>query len=176
MAEKESGFRRMVEENRDKLYRVCRFYSKGRDEAADLYQDVLINIWNALDSFRGESMASTWMYRIAVNTAIDFTRREKSRMTMLQKVKMEPSFFMNGSIDTEEKRLQEQRLDTIHQQLNLLPIVDRAIMTLVLENLPGREIAEITGLTEANVRVRIHRVKQLLKDELIQWKENGNES
>lgn len=153
-------FDALVAEHRNRLYRICRAYLP-RDPAAaqDLYQDILVQLWTHLPTFRGEAQLGTWVYRVAVNTALLFQRREQRR----------PS--APGGPDPETLPLaaspppddgQEALLAQLHRCIAQLPAADRLLVSLVLEDASYQQIADVLGLTVSNVGVRLNRLKKKL--------------
>jgi len=163
---KEEQFKQIVADNGDRIARICRYYNPNAEDQKDMYQEVLVNIWNSLDRFRGDSAISTWVYRIAVNTSLDFAGKKFRNMKLI--VNGDPQ-NLNILLDDDELELKikkEARFEQLQEQLNLLSVIDKALMSLVLEGLSMREIADVIGLTEPNVRVKIHRIKDQLKQNL----------
>ena len=163
---KEIRFKQIVEENKGRIKGICSYYSPIAEDRKDLYQEILVNIWKSLDKFRGEAAISTWIYRIAVNTSLSFAGKAYKNLNL--RIDQSPQ-SMNLLLDDEEleqKLKTEQRLEELETQLNLLSVIDKALISLVLEGLSIREIADIIGLTEPNVKVKIHRIKDHLKQQL----------
>ncbi len=162
MEDREKKFRQLIAENHDRIYRICSYHSAGGEDCNDLYQQVLINIWQSLRNFRGDSKISTWIYRIAMNTSIDFIRAENRRLMKRNRFQTESAIFTQPD-ERWEKLRKEKMLDELQTQINQLSIIDKLIMSLVMEEVGSKEIAEIVGITEGNVRVKIHRIKEYLK-------------
>ena len=163
---KEEQFKQIVADNGDRIARICRYYNPNVEDQKDMCQEVLVNIWKSLDRFRGDSAISTWVYRIAVNTSLNFTGKTFRNMKLM--VDSDPQ-NLNVLLDDDELELKikkEDRFEQLQEQLNLLSVIDKALMSLVLEGLSMREIADVIGLTEPNVRVKIHRIKEQLKQNL----------
>ena len=163
---KEEKFNEIVSESSDSIRRICRYYNSNAEEQKDMYQEVLVNIWKSLDSFRGDSAISTWVYRVAVNTALTFTGKAYRHMKLI--VNGETA-NLNSILDEEnlkEKLEQEKQLERLQTELNQLSVIDKALISLMLEGLSMKEIAEVIGVTEPNVKVKIHRVKAQLKEKL----------
>lgn len=160
---KEQRFRELVGQNKDRIERICRYYAPRHDDWHDIYQEVLINIWKSLESFRGEAAISTWIYRIAVNTSLGYAGRELQRLRLnlpddgyhMMRLMQEDS---SGVLE------KEYRFAEMELALNQLTVVDKLLMSLVLEDLSTREIADIMGITESNVRVKIHRIRESLRN------------
>lgn len=122
--------------------------------ADDLLQEVFIKVWQHYDKFRGESQISTWMYRIAVNTCLQYLRADKSKHnTALDNLQ-----WKEDDAETEK----EQQVQLLYKCISELAETDRLIITLMLEEVPYPEIAAATGISEGNLRVKIHRIKQQL--------------
>lgn len=154
---KELEFEILYNTHKDKLFRLCLGFAKDRALAHDLFQEILIKIWNHLDSFRNESTISTWIYRVAYNTAITFSAKEQK--------KPDQTALPNG-IDLAEaesnSQEQELQLQKLYKAINLLPETDRVIATLLLEDTPYKTIAEVTGISENYVAVKVNRIKSSL--------------
>lgn len=163
---KEEQFKQIVAENGNRIARICRYYNPNHEDQKDMCQEVLVNIWKSLERFRGDSSVSTWVYRIAVNTSLNFSGKTFQNMKLM--VDSDPQ-TLNVLLDDDELEVKiknEARFEQLQEQLNLLSVIDKALMSLVLEGLSMREIADVIGLTEPNVRVKIHRIKEQLKQNL----------
>jgi RNA polymerase sigma-70 factor (ECF subfamily) len=124
-----------------------------------LYQETLLNLWKAFKSFREESAFSTWAFRITVNTALKFISKDK-RLNATKKSYSSQDL----SIEDSNKISEQNEIDILNKSILQLPLIDMIIISLVLEEVPSKEIAKIIGLTDSNVRVRIHRAKNTLKN------------
>lgn len=164
MYSKEERFRKLVEEQRDRILSVCRYFSKDQADQKDLYQEILINTWNGLDSFRGDARPGTWMYRIAINTALGFAGKIKKRMQVSVSLDNRDFAALTEENPGSDIQVKEMLLAEMENQINQLSVIDKILITLMLEDLSNREIAEIVGITEPNVRVKIHRIKNLLRE------------
>lgn len=153
-------FEALVAANHDRLYRICRAYLP-RDPAAaqDLYQDILVQLWTHLPHYRGEAQLSTWVYRVAVNTALLFKRREQHRPTG-----PDPSTLAQElPADSDEAaRAHNGLLDHLHQCIARLSDPDRLVVSLLLEDASYQQIADVLGLSLSNVGVRLNRLKKKL--------------
>ena len=163
---KEIRFRQIVEENSVRISRICNYYSKNAEDSKDLYQEILINIWKSLDKFRGESSVNTWIYRIAVNTSLTFAGKSYRNLNLSIDQMPQGIGVLLDDDELEKKQKTESHLEELETQLNLLSIIDKALITMMLEGLSMREIADVIGLTEPNVKVKIHRIKENLKQQL----------
>lgn len=163
---KEIRFRQIVEENGNRISRICSYYSKNAEDRKDMYQEILVNIWKSIDKFRGDSAVSTWIYRIAVNTSLTFAGKSYRNMNLnIDQLPQSIGILLDDD-ELEQKQRTESNLEELETQLNLLSIIDKALITMVLEGLSMREIADVIGLTEPNVKVKIHRIKEHLKHQL----------
>jgi RNA polymerase sigma-70 factor (ECF subfamily) len=171
---KEEQFNQIVSEQRGRIERICSYYTANKQERQEIFQEVLINIWKGIDRFRGESAIGTWIYRIAVNTAISHIGKVNKYLKFsihIDPQHIKPLFDEQTPQEREEQEAQYERLQS---ELNLLSIIDKTLISLMMEGLSTKEIAEVVGITEPNVRVKIHRIKSELKT-IIKGEHHGNE-
>lgn len=145
-------FEEIHQEYWPKVYRQCMGYMNNHDAAKDIAQETFIKIWQQLPQFRNESAISTWIFRIAVNTCL----------RQLDKDKKMPKSELPLEIPEEVPTNKEPQVQFLYQCISELPEIERIIITLELEDLKQKEIAKIVGLSESNVRVKIHRIKEKL--------------
>ena len=157
-AERERLFLDLFAGNKARIHRLCHGYLNSSADAEDLFQEVMANVWNSLPRFRGEASPATWFYRIAVNTAL-IHRRKRPREEPLTDVA-----DRGGS--PQQTLEQEERLAALRHAIGGLPDGDRLVVTLLLEGLSYKEIAEITGMTVNYVGVKISRIKQALEQSM----------
>ena len=150
----EKQFKEIYRDYHAKVQRLCMGYTGDYDMAADLLQEVFIKVWENLPKFRGESQVSTWLYRITVNTCLLSLRKSKRENTVTWDDK-------NSKI-IEEAHDKENQIQLLHKCISELNETDRVIITLLLEEVPYAEIAQVTSISEGNLRVKIHRIKQQL--------------
>lgn len=132
-------------------------YTNTADDEQDLFQEIVLQLWKSYDSFKGNSKISTWMYRVALNTAITlFRKKTKSPQTD----ELMDHHHYNVLEDDGER---QQQISLLYKVVKLLPEVERAIVMMYLDDLPYREIAENLGITEVNARVKMNRLKKTLK-------------
>ena len=156
--QRERIFMDMVNEHRQLIYKVCYMYSTDASYLKDLYQEILINIWNGLDSFRSESKVSTWIYRVAINTCVAFIRKHSKEQHAASVDEIaDVAFADDGS--------RMANLREMYRLINGLGKIDKAIVLLWLDEHSYDEIAEIVGLSKANVASRLYRAKQKLVDD-----------
>ena len=165
MQNKEERFNTLIKENQTRILRICKYYAPVTEDQKDIYQEILVNIWKSLENFRGDAQESTWIYRIALNTAMGFAGKEFRRMRIVLDGG-EKNFTNLISEDDHEVKVKEDQLNILQNHLNQLSVIDKAIMSLVIEDLSSKEISEIIGITEPNVRVKIHRIKESLREQL----------
>lgn len=165
MDRKEEKFRQLVAENKARIMRVTGYYAPSEEDRKDICQEILVNIWKSLDLFRGDSKIETWIYRIAVNTSLSFAGKEYRRMRLNVDID-DPGIAAKLTDEAGDALSGEKRSQRLQSCLNGLGVIDKAIMGLVLDDLSYKEIAEIIGLTEPNVRVKIHRIKESLRNQM----------
>lgn len=153
-----------IKENEGIIYKVSRLYTNTAEDQKDLFQEIVYQLWKSHGSFKKNSKISTWIYRVALNTAISNLKKEKRKET---RVTLD-NFLLNHpyEIDTET----EERIALLYAHIKKLSIVERGIILLHLEGKNYDEIAAITGFTKTNVGTRLGRIKQKLKSQI----NNGN--
>lgn len=154
-------FEEIYQEYWQKIFRLCMGYVNDYALAQDLAQETFIIVWQQLPNFRNEANISTWVFRIASNNCL----RQIEKQKRFQKVEM-PKQLMEENTESIEPKIQ-----FLYKCISELNEIDRIIISLELENLKQSEIATIVGLSEANIRVKIHRIKEKLTQK---FKENGH--
>ena len=150
----ETAFAQMVKEHKNTIYTVCFMFSKDSDEVNDLFQEVLINLWQGFASFEGKSKIDTWIWRVSFNTCISQERKKKR--TSAIPLTMGIDLFNDKDDDTKQVKM-------LYDRIHRLKPFDRAIVLLWLEGMPYDEIAAIVGITTKNVSIRLYRIKEELK-------------
>lgn len=163
MNSKEQQFSALIKENQGLIVKVSRLYTNSLEDQEDLFQEIVLQLWRSYDSFKGNSKISTWMYRVALNTAITLFRK-KTRAP--QTDELQESYFKQFLEDDGEK---EQQVALLYKVIKMLPHVERAIVTMYLDDLPYKDIAENLGITEVNARVKMNRLKKTLKQLMDQY-------
>lgn len=153
------SFTNLLDDHKDKIYRICCYYVAHEEDRKDLYQESLLNIWKGFKNFRKDAAFTTWMFRITVNTALSFLSKKRSTD---QKNKQYAELIEDS--DQSSEYTDHDEINLLHKRISQLPLLDMIIISLVLEEIKSKEIAKITGLTESNVRVRLHRAKETLKN------------
>ena len=157
---KQSDFIRLIREHEGIIYKISRVYFDQEEDQKDLYQEIVYQLWKSYDSFDDRSKWSTWMYRVALNTAISFLKRDKSKLKKvssegLDNFKMEPF-----------DPVMEERIEWLYKSIQELNVVEKGIILLYLEGKRHDEIASITGFSTTNVGTRISRIKEKLKRQI----------
>ncbi|MDH5400000.1 MAG: sigma-70 family RNA polymerase sigma factor [Cyclobacteriaceae bacterium] len=155
----ENAFLEAIEQDRHKLLRICSVYAKDEDDKKDLFQEALINIWQSMSGFNGHASLSTWMYRITLNVCL---RLQSKNAKMTDKFRNLDSISIENIRTDEKDNGEHAKLVQLRNCIKKLNDADKAVITLYLEELPYKDISEITGLSENNVAVKIKRVKEKL--------------
>ena len=151
----ENEFVNLIHEYQKIIYRVCKMYRETREDQEDLFQEIVYQLWKSYPSFKGESKISSWMYRIALNTAIAIFRKRKLPVKCAEKLPEDLYSEATNTVSENEERLFEA--------LRTLNDADKALISLFLEGFTYQEMAAITGITESNTGVRLNRIKNKLK-------------
>jgi RNA polymerase sigma factor (sigma-70 family) len=158
LKEKEKEFLARIESHKGILYKVSKMYMDNPDDQDDLFQEIICQLWKAYDSFRNESQFSTWMYRVAVNTAIVFFKKEKRKVDN----------YALSSDDIKEEigdsEIKESQINHFYKAVQELDKIDKAIIFYQLEGFSHKEIADNLGISEGNARVKLNRAKEKLKE------------
>ncbi|TKB96004.1 RNA polymerase sigma factor [Pedobacter cryophilus] len=157
MSNKEQVFKEIFQANSKKIYHLCFGYTGDDDAANDLLQETFLKVWQNLEKFRNQAMISTWIYRIAVNTCLTYLKSEKRQA----KDELTPNIIENKVEEVSEK---QEQIKTLYQCISKLEENERIIITMVMDEVPYPEIAEISGISEGNLRVKIHRIKHKLTE------------
>ena len=157
--DKRSRFLELVEQNQDIVHKICALYAMTADERKDLNQDIICQLWKSYPSFRGDSKFTTWMYRVALNTALLNVRRNRRR------IRTESLRDHHGDnpavLNCKEEH---EKIGRLYEAISQLHQFDRAIILLYLEQFSYREISDVIGISESNVSVRLVRIKKKLKE------------
>jgi RNA polymerase sigma-70 factor (ECF subfamily) len=156
--ELEHKFVTELQDNQNIVHKVCTLYTNDRDSHNDLFQEITIQLWKAYPKFRGEAKFSTWMYRVALNTAITLYRKNKKRIDTYD---YESVIFKIKADEYDET--EELQLKLMYKAVKQLGDVDKALVFLYLEDKNYTEISETLGITEVNARVKMNRIKTKLR-------------
>lgn len=153
----EKNFINLINEHQGLIHKVCIMYENDRDARNDLFQEIVLQLWKSFPSFRGEAKITTWMYRIALNTAISGFRKQ----TRLVKTEDLQEVHMNISDTWGDD--QEENFQRLQWAIRQLGEIERAMIMMALEEVPYDEIAETIGITQNNVRVRMNRIREKIR-------------
>ncbi len=154
----EKDFVDMINTHRGIIYKVCHMYVHDADDREDLFQEIVFQLWKSLPGFRGEAKPSTWMYRIALNTAISHFRNVTRKPGQLSLSALE---FQIPDIN--ERQEFDESVKLLYDAIQQLTRIEKAIIILYLEEKSYQEISEIMGITHSNVGVKINRIKTKLE-------------
>ncbi len=138
------------------IFKIIRAYGDTPEDQEDLFQEIVLQVWRSIPAFRQESAPVTWIYRIALNTAISWIRKEKKHRRLSADTESSPDIL--SSVDIPD----DGRLKWLYRVIHQLNEIDRSLILLQLDGFSYREMASILGISETNVGVKINRVKQQL--------------
>lgn len=149
----EKDFLVAMENNQQRIARVCSVYAEDEEDGKDLYQEVLLQLWKSFATFRGEAQLSTWIYRVCLNTCI----RKKYRQKEARRVHLEDLEWVAAP-----EASPDERLDYLRQCISYLQDADQMLVILYLEDLAYREISDVVGISENHVAVKMKRIREKL--------------
>jgi len=152
-AEQQQIFESWLSQYKGLFFKIVRAYAVSGPELDDLFQEIVIQVWKSVPAFRGESAVSTWVYRISINAALSWVRKE-GRHRALEKIE--------GLVLQEGVEKADERLDWLYAEIHRMDEIDRSIALLLLEGFSYKEMAVVLGITETNVGVKINRIKKRL--------------
>ena len=155
-------FLSLIEENKGIIYKVANAYCRDADDRKDVVQEIILQLWRALPSYDSQFKLSTWMYRIALNVAISFYRRDKKKKE--RETAINSAILELGEVNDETER--ESNIHLLQQCIHELKELDRALMLLYLDDKSYKEMADIMAITETNVATKISRTKEKLKQRI----------
>ncbi len=158
---KEKEFENMINRNSATIYKVCRFYYNDVNDIQDLFQEITIRLWKGYNNFRKESKESTWVYRVSINTAINFKIKDKRNIKVIDI----PSSFIE-TIKEQEQNEQNELIKQLYKLIEDLNVIDKTIILLYLDNKTYKEISEIVGLSSTNIGTKIQRIKEKMKQQV----------
>jgi len=157
----------LIQKNKGIIFKICNSYCHNKDAREDLAQEIIYQLWRSGNTFNADQKFSTWMYRVSLNVAISFYRKSKSANTFVQFKEnlkdIEDNDYENADYENEH----EKTMKLLQKCINELKELDRALMILFLEAKSYKEIAEILGITETNVATKISRIKDKLKQKIL---------
>jgi RNA polymerase sigma-70 factor (ECF subfamily) len=152
----EKEFTELLYQNQGIVHKICSLYFNNRSDKDDYKQELIIQLWKAYPSFSNQSKFSTWMYRVCLNAAIDILRKEKTEPKLVEFNSQNVNAITESNFETSDNK------EKLYQAINNLSDIDKAIITLYLDEFSYKEIAEIIGISESNTGVKINRIKSLI--------------
>ena len=151
-------FAALIRQHQALIYKVCHIYCKNEADKQDLFQEIVYQVWKSFSSFRGEAKFTTWLYRIALNTAMTYARKNRSfsRTTYVDSWPIQP-------IDEDKSSAIKEQADQLSRAIAQLSEVEKSIVMLYLEEKTYEEMEEILGINQNNLRVKMNRIKEKLK-------------
>lgn len=160
----ENDFERIIERNADRIRHVCRAYTNHKEDEKDLFQEIIIQIWRSLPSFDGDAKIDTWIYRIAINTAISFVRKMKTRKDYYSKYKKEKVNLNQNFRKSDDK--DDPQVEALYKAIDTLNASEKAIIMMYLDNFSYAEIAYVTNISETYVGVKLNRIRKKLSKKI----------
>ena len=154
----EQDFLQLVQQHQGIIRKVCHLYGRNDADKDDLYQEIVIQLWRAFGTYRGDAKISTWMYRIALNTAISNLRKQSRKVALSF-----PEFVPKEEADTNEEKIKEENLRRMYAAISRLSEVEKALVMLYLEDKSYEEMEEIMGISNGALRVKMNRIKDKLR-------------
>lgn len=154
----EADFEAAIDAQKEAIYRICRIYARAPMEPEDLFQEVVLQAWRSFGSFKGQSGIGTWLYRVALNVSMGMKHKHDPKAQ--QTIKLDAISFEVGQWDESE----DERYEALRSCIDHLNESDRSLIVLYLEELSYKDIAQVLGLTENHVAVKMKRVRRKLFD------------
>ena len=154
----EKDFIQFIEENQKIIYKVCNLYMNNEQDKKDLFQEIVLGAWKGYRNFKGDAKFSTWLYRVALNTAITFYRKEKRQVTTASYREDYAVIFSDTQFSEDEQ------LTAMHKAIADLSKIDKGLVMLYLEDYSYNDIGDIMGISSNNVAVKMNRIKAKLKE------------
>jgi RNA polymerase sigma factor (sigma-70 family) len=156
--EAEKEFEKRISEHELLLYKICGMYAYTEADRQDLFQEIVIQLWKSYSKFKGDAQFSTWLYRVAINTAITGLRKKKKSITSY-----EPVSSIEQISDENSTMAEEERLRQLYKAIEQLNDVEKAIVMLYMEERSYNEMEDILGISQGNLRVKMNRIKDKLR-------------
>ncbi len=157
----ESLFKSWLVEHEGAVLKVARAYTLTTEDCQDLAQEILLQVWRSLPRFQGRASASTWFYRVALNTALGWHRKERRRRAHQRPVLELEELAISG-VDSARQMVEREAVERLYAAIRQLPKTDAALVLLYLDDLSYRQMAEVLGISEGNVGVKLNRAKRTL--------------
>lgn len=157
----EKEFIDIIKNNEGIIYKITMLYGDSKEDKEDLYQEIVFQTWKSFKNFKNQSKISTWLYKVALNTALTHIKKEKKKVNQID---FDSSLLQ--VMDIKDSHLEEQ-IQLLYKHIKQLNSVERGIILLFLENHSHKEIASITGFSTSNIGTRIGRIKEKLKTQML---------
>ena len=157
----ESVFKSWLTEHGGAILKVARAYTFTTEDCQDLVQEILLQVWQSLPRFQGRASASTWLYRVALNTALGWHRKEDRRQRRQQPI-LEADDLPVAGLDSSQQAVQRELVERLYAAIRQLPKAEAALVLLYLDDLSYRQMSEVLGISESNVGVKLNRAKKAL--------------
>ncbi len=165
-AERHKVFESWIDEHKAILFKVARVYGDTHSDREDLFQEIALQVWHSIEAYRGDSAPTTWIYRVALNTALSWQRRERKHERGRQDIEAATGLLIAPSV-------RDPRLDWIYERISELDESNRSLALLMLDGFSYREMSQILGLGESNVGMKINRIKAALAAQLAKEENRG---
>jgi RNA polymerase sigma-70 factor (ECF subfamily) len=165
-AERNRVLESWIEAHKAILFKVARVYGATHSDREDLFQEIALQLWHSVEAYRGDCAATTWIYRVALNTALAWRRRERRHSEGRQDIEAATGLLIAPSVP-------DPRLEWIYQRIAELDEANRSLALLMLDGFSYREMSQILGLAESNVGMKIHRIKAALAARLAKEERDG---
>ena len=159
-SEQQRVFKSWLDDHKGLLFKIVRAYAFTMEDRDDLFQEVALQVWRSVPNFRGESAVTTWLYRIALNTSLRWKSREDKSITKISALAHQTTLTFQP-----ESSSADDRVNWLYQEINKLNEIDRSLCLMLLDDFSYKEMAEILGISESNVAVKIHRLKKYLVEQ-----------
>ena len=166
-----SVFMKWLNEHGSSVMKVARAYTISSDECQDLAQEILLQAWRSLPKFEGKASPATWFYRVALHTAMNWKRNDTPRRARQQPL-LEVQVVATGSCDSAVQAQHRETVEQLYRAIQKLPKTDAALVLLYLDELSYHEMADVLGISESNVGVKLNRAKKALSA-LMNGESNG---
>lgn len=161
LEEQNALFLSWLDEHGSAVMKVARAYTLTREESQDLAQEILLQAWYSLPKFEHRASPATWFYRVALHTAMNWHRKDRPRRSRQQPL-LDMHCTASDQTDSAEQAQQRETVEQLYEAIHQLPKADAALVLLYLDELSYREMAEVLGITESNVGVKLNRAKRAL--------------
>ena len=154
----EATFLQLVKEHQKMIHKVCNLYCHSAHEREDLFQEIVVQLWKGYPKFRGDAKFSTWLYRVALNTAISGLRKKEKNIAYV-----DPSALPTALQNLNDNNPEQEQLQQLYEAIRKLGEIDRAVVMLYLEDRSYEEMEEVLGISQNNLRVKMNRIKEKLR-------------